>query len=256
MKNPRQSLKKSRLIVVKLGSGVLSNSNGINPRRIAHVAAQVHSLIKQRRKVILVSSGAIASAMAKLGLRKRPSHIADLQGCAAIGQSMLMSQYDRAFRKYGLIVAQMLLTHEDLHHPTRRANAKHTLHNLLERGVVPIINENDAVAFAEIKFGDNDQLASMVHELIHADLCIILSSIDGFILSGKVVPTIKKINSEIERHAGDSNSHQSVGGMKSKLIAARRVLSTRRPLIIANGNTSKVLNRIVAGENIGTIFLP
>ena len=248
----------ARLIVIKLGSGVLSRADGgLNAGRIRHLAQQVALLRRQKRSVVIVSSGAISAGMARLGLHRRPTRIADLQACAAVGQNLLMASYERAFKRFGLTVGQILLTHEDLRHPERRKNARHTLLRLLQRGVVPIINENDAVSFAEIKFGDNDQLAAMVHELIHADTCIILSNVDGFMVkSANVLPTISKITSEIERQAGDSDSHRSVGGMRSKLVAARRVLATGKPMVIANGRISNILPRLLKGEPVGTIFFP
>ncbi len=271
MINHRKILASARLIVIKLGSGVLSRADGgLNAGRIRHLAQQVALLRRQKRSVVIVSSGAISAGMARLGLHRRPTRIADLQACAAVGQNLLMASYERAFKRFGLTVGQILLTHEDLRHPERRKNARHTLLRLLQRGVVPIINENDAVSFAEIKFGDNDQLAAMVHELIHADTCIILSNVDGFMVrqprkhptstvqrrASSILSTISKITAEIERQAGDSDSHRSVGGMRSKLIAARRVLATDRPMVIANGRASNILPRLFKGEPVGTIFLP
>jgi len=257
----RLILKKAGLIVVKLGTSILANSKGvIDPRRIRSVALQVESLRKRRCKVILVSSGAIAAGMARLGLHKRPIHINDVQTCAAIGQSLLMANYDREFSKRKITVAQILLTHDDFRHEQRRRNAQRTILNLLHRGVVPIINENDAVSFEEIKFGENDQLASMVHTLVPSSACIILSNVDGFYISEKgtkrMLPTIRKITALIERNAGGAGSQRSVGGMQSKILAARRVLATRKPLIIAEGRLPNVLLRLLAGEGLGTIFLP
>lgn len=262
----RATLMRSRLLVVKLGSGVLSKPNGrLDIRRIQHLASQIARLQKKNRRVILVSSGAIAAGMDRLGLKCRPTRISDLQACAAIGQNLLMANYERAFTRLGVTVAQILLTHDDMRHAERRKNAQHTLLNLLKKGVVPIINENDAVSYAEIQFGDNDQLAAMVHELVHAHACIILSNVDGFMIRSlsntkrqqtNILTTISKITSEIDRQAGDSNSHRSVGGMRSKLMAARRVLATKCPLIIANGHTSNILHRLLQGELIGSVFLP
>jgi glutamate 5-kinase len=262
----RAPLCRAQLLVVKLGTGVLSDPRGgLDLRRLRRLAKEVVWLHRRGRRVVIVSSGAIGAGMSRLGLRKRPAHIADLQACAAIGQNLLMSAYEHAFARQRLTVAQILLTHDDLRHPQRRENARHTIRNLLDRGVVPVINENDAVSYAEIKFGDNDQLAAMVHELIHAHACIILSNVDGFILPGAssdkrratgILSTIAKITPEIERHAGDSNSHHSVGGMRSKLIAARRVLAAKRPMVIANGRIPDILPRLLRGEPIGTIFLP
>jgi len=278
MTHPHKILRQARLVVVKLGTGMLSRkAGGLDPGQIQRLSRQIALLRRQKCRVVIVSSGAISAGMSRLNLRQRPSHIADLQACAAVGQNLLMACYERAFARWGITVAQILLTHGDLQHRERRKNARHTILNLLQRNVVPIINENDAVSFAEIKFGDNDQLAAMVHELIHADACIILSNVDGFMVrqtwkhptsnvqrlsrlggdrASNILPKISKITAAIERQAGDSDSHQSVGGMRSKLIAARRVLATGRPMVIANGRVPNVLPRLLKGEPIGTIFLP
>lgn len=273
MKTSRKLLVRSRLLVVKLGTGVLSNAKGgLDSRRIAHLAAQVAQLRRLRRRVVIVTSGAIGAGMDQLGINRRPSRIVDLQTCAAIGQSILMACYDRAFARHKLTVAQILLTHDDFARSERRKNARQTILSLLNRGAVPVINENDAVSFAEIKFGDNDQLAAMVHELIGSQACVILSNVDGFLLhfssppAGRIanvqiqkspaLPTISKITAEIIKRAGDSVSRRSVGGMRSKLLAARRVLATRRPMVIANGHIPNILLRLVRGEPLGTIFLP
>lgn len=257
---------KAQLLVVKLGTGVLSASHGgLNSRRISAIARQVAGLRERGVRVVLVSSGAIGAGMARLQIRERPTRIDELQACAAVGQNLLMHHYEKAFKRVKLTVGQILLTHEDFRHLERRENARHTLKRLIEHGVVPVINENDAISFAEIKFGDNDQLAAMVHELLHADACILLTNVDGFYLKSKrgssrtvkkVIPTVRKITSEIEHHAGGSESHRSIGGMKSKFISARRVLATHRPLVIASGKTKNILSRLILGEPLGTIFLP
>ncbi len=263
MKSPRAPLIKARLLVVKLGTGVLSNSNGgLNFQQIRHLADQIQALHRQKRQVVLVSSGAISAGMARLGLENRPTHIADLQACAAVGQNLLMAGYERAFTRRKMTVAQILLTHEDFRNPQRQHHARQALRNLLSRHVVPVINENDAVSYDEIKFGDNDQLASMVHGLVHADACILLSNVDGFLVQEpgesepKVLSTIARITPGIRLQAGGSGSQRSVGGMRSKVLAATSVLATRRPLVIANGHLPNVLLRLVKGERLGTIFLP
>ena len=260
MKDPRKSLRTARLLVVKLGTGVLSRDDGgLNQRRIRHLAVQVAALRRQKRAVVLVTSGAIGAGMSRLGFRQRPTAIAELQACAAVGQNLLMARYDHAFAHESLTVAQILLTHEDFRHPERRRNVAQTLQRLLRHGVVPVINENDAVSFAEIKFGDNDQLASMVSELVGADACIILSNVDGFHLGkppkGRLISTVERITPALERHAGATESHRSVGGMKSKFLAARKVNAAGVPLVIANGGTSRILPRLCEGEVLGTIFL-
>jgi glutamate 5-kinase len=263
MNHERKILTRSRLSVVKFGTGILTSSNGgLNAKRIKHYASQIAALQKKGRKVVIVSSGAIGAGMTRLRIHRRPTNIHDLQACAAVGQNLLMANYEKAFSQKRLTVAQILLTHEDFLHKERRQNAKNTILNILNRGIVPVINENDAVSFEEIKFGDNDQLASMVHQLLHADACIILSNVDGFLVressksKPKVLSTIRTISKDIVKQAGGSGSHRSVGGMKSKILAARRVLKTRKPMIIANGQLPNVLTRLLKGEPLGTIFLP
>jgi glutamate 5-kinase len=259
----RKLLARVRLSVVKFGTGTLTTDDGgLDAKRIGHYASQIAALQSKGRKTVMVSSGAVAAGMTRLGIHRRPTNIHDLQACAAVGQNLLMANYEKAFSQRRLTVAQILLTHEDFLHQERRRNAKNTILNLLHRGIVPVINENDAVSFEEIKFGDNDQLASMVHQLINADACIILSNVNGFLIREskksrpKVLSTIRTISKEIVKQAGGSVSHRSVGGMKSKILAARRVLKTRKPMIIANGQLPNVLPRLLKGEQLGTIFLP
>jgi glutamate 5-kinase len=260
-KNPRQLLRDSKRLIVKLGSGVITTRGGhLSPSRIRDLASQIRKLAQKRVEVVLVSSGAIAAGMARLGLKSRPSGIHDLQACAAIGQNLLMHHYETAFSRLGLVVGQVLLTHGDLQDDNRRENARHTLNQLLKLGVIPIINENDAVSFSEIKFGDNDELASLVHRLVHGDATILLSTVDGFYLRDrrkqKLLKTVRSITPSLASHAGDSGSEQSVGGMRSKLLAARKVNATGKPLVVAGGGVKNVLTRLLKGEEIGTIFLP
>jgi len=257
----RKSLPKTRRLIVKLGSGVLTTSRGhLSPSQIRNLASQVRKLAQKGVEVVLVSSGAIAAGMARLGLKSRPSNIHDLQACAAVGQNLLMHHYETAFSRVGLMVGQVLLTHGDFRDDSRRQNAQTTLLRLLKRGVVPVINENDVVSFAEIKFGDNDELAALVHGLVRADATILLSTVDGFyVRHGRrrdLIPTIPAITHSVLRHAGDTASERSVGGMKSKLLAARKVTATGKPLIVASGHVKNVLPRLLKGEVLGTIFLP
>lgn len=265
MKNPlqksRKSLHQARRLIVKLGTGVLTTGQGhLSPSRIRDLASQIKKLRQNRVEVVLVSSGAIAAGMSRLGLKNRPSGIHDLQACAAVGQNLLMHQYETAFSRVGVVVGQVLLTHGDFRDDSRRENARHTLNQLLKLGVTPIINENDAVSFAEIKFGDNDELAALVHQLVHADATVLLSTVDGFYTKqsgrSKLIHTVGAITPAITRHAGDSTSHRSVGGMKSKLLAARKVTATGKPLVVAGGKVKNILPRLLRGEELGTIFLP
>ena len=263
MKNAyhRKYLRHSRRLIVKLGTGTLTTRGGhLSPTQIRNLALQIKKLVQKRVEVVLVSSGAIAAGMSRLGLKIRPSGIHDLQACAAIGQNLLMHHYETAFSRLGLVVGQVLLTHEDFQDDHRRENARHTLLRLLKLGVVPIINENDAVSYAEIKFGDNDQLAAQVHKLVNADATILLSTVDGFYVrkfgQKELLKTINSITPSLMRHAGDTGSEHSIGGMKSKLLAARYVTATGHPLIVASGRVRNILPRLLKGEELGTLFLP
>jgi glutamate 5-kinase len=195
-----------------------------------------------------------------LGYEKRPAELSELQACAAVGHSRLMATYAELFAKHDLHVAQVLLTHEDLEHHERHLNARNTLVTLLGRGVVPIINENDAVSFTEIKFGDNDKLSALVASLLPADLLVILTTVDGVIenfskADPKTISVIEQIDDTIEKLAGGTTSETAVGGMASKIQAAKIVVRSGIPLVIASGKKKNVLAKILGGENEGTIFV-
>ena len=195
-----------------------------------------------------------------LGLEKRPADLAELQACAAVGQSRLMALYADLFARHNLKVAQVLLTHDDLEHHERHLNARNTLVTLLSRGVIPIINENDAVSFTEIKFGDNDTLSALVASLLPADLLVILTTVDGVLENfGKANPRtislIEKIDSGLEKIARGTDSDTAVGGMASKIQAAKIVVRSGIPLVIASGKKKGVLAKILAGESEGTLFV-
>src|SRR5438874_9703611 len=180
------------------------------------------------KEIVLVTSGAVGAGMGALGHAKRPNDLAELQACAAVGQSRLMAIYEKLFGAFGLSVAQILLTHEDLQHHERHLNARNALVTLLSHGVIPIINENDVVSFTELKFGDNDKLSALVASLLPADLVIILTTVDGVIENfgkpnPKTISTIERIDPSIEKIAGGTNSVTAVGGMKSKIQAAKIV---------------------------------
>ena len=178
----RDSLKSVSRVVVKLGTGVLTdNRKQPDPAQLEQLVAQVAALRKSGKEIVLVTSGAVGAGMGALGYEKRPGELAELQACAAVGQSRLMAMYAELFARHNLHVAQVLLTHDDLEHHERHLNARNTLVTLLGRGVVPIINENDAVSFTEIKFGDNDTLSALVASLLPADLLVILTTVDGVI---------------------------------------------------------------------------
>jgi glutamate 5-kinase len=213
---------------------------------------------------MLVSSGAIAAGLAKLGLKKTKGMPLSLkQAAAAVGQSSLMWAYEKTFASHGLKVAQVLLTREDLSNRTRFLNARNTLQTLLDYGVIPVINENDTVSVDEIKFGDNDNLSGMVAHLSDADLLVILSDIDGlytadpkFDPSAELIPLVEKITAEVERGAGDAQTQVGTGGMRSKLMTAKKVGAIGVPMVIVNGKKNGVLPALFEGKDVGTLFLP
>ena len=257
----RELLKDISRLVVKLGTGVLTDSRKQpDPAQLEQLVAQVAEQRKAGREVVIVTSGAVGAGMGVLGYEKRPGELAELQACAAVGQPRLMAVYEKLFAAHGLCVAQVLLTHDDLEHHERHLNARNTLVTLLSRGVVPIINENDAVSFTEIKFGDNDKLSALVASLLPADLLIILTTVDGVIENfGKANPrtisVIETIDDAIEKMAGGTDSATAVGGMASKIQAAKIVVRSGIPLVIASGKKKQMLARVLAGEDEGTLFI-
>lgn len=255
----------ARRIVIKIGSAVLTGSGeGLDQTRIEHLAAEISAIRERGREVIIVSSGAIAAGLAKLGLKKTKGMPLPLkQAAAAVGQSGLMWMYEKTFAAHDRKVAQILLTREDLSNRTRFLNARSTLHTLLEHGVIPIINENDTVAVAEIKFGDNDNLSGMVVHLADADLLVILSDIDGLYTAdprtdsaARFIPLVEKVTAEMERGAGDAQAGVGTGGMRSKLLTAKKVGAYGVPLVIVNGRKQGVLRSVFEGGEVGTFFLP
>jgi glutamate 5-kinase len=254
-------LKDVTRIVVKLGTGVLTDSRKQpDLAQMEQLGTQVAELRKQGKEVVVVSSGAVGAGMGVLGHAKRPNDLAELQACAAVGQSRLMAIYEKLFAQFDLRVAQVLLTHEDLEHHERHLNARNTLVTLLAHGVVPIINENDAISFTELKFGDNDKLSALVASLLPADLLIILTTVDGVIENfgkpnPKTIHTIERIDDSLEKLAGGTESATAVGGMASKIQAAKIVVRSGIPLVIASGRKKAVLARILAAEEEGTLFI-
>ncbi|HZF00968.1 MAG TPA: glutamate 5-kinase [Methylomirabilota bacterium] len=257
----RDPLKSILRLVVKLGTGVLTDSRKqIDPAQLEQLVAQIAVLRKSGKEIVLVTSGAVGAGMGALGYERRPTELAELQACAAIGQTRLMAIYAELFLKHDLHVAQVLLTHEDLEHHERHLNARNTLVTLLGRGVVPIINENDAVSFTEIKFGDNDKLSALVASLLPADLLVILTTVDGVIenfskSNPKTISVIEQIDATIEKLAGGTTSETAVGGMRSKIEAAKIVVRSGIPLVIASGKKKNVLAKVLAGEDEGTLFV-
>jgi len=256
---------KARRIVIKVGSAVLTGAGeGLDQKRIEQLAAEVSAIMDRKCEVVLVSSGAIAAGLAKLGIRKTKGMPLPLkQAAAAVGQSGLMWMYEKTFGGHGKKVAQVLLTREDLSSRARFLNARNTLQTLLEYGVVPIINENDTVAVDEIKFGDNDNLSGMVVHLADADLLVILSDIEGLYTadprlqpSAKLIPVVEKITAELERGAGDALTTVGTGGMRSKIMTAKKVGAYGVPMVIINGRKHGALSSLFEGKDVGTLFLP
>ncbi|TAL02049.1 MAG: glutamate 5-kinase [Verrucomicrobia bacterium] len=254
-------LKDISRIVVKLGTGVLTDSRKqLDPAQLEQIVAQVAALRAAGKEVVVVTSGAVGAGMGALGYDARPTNLAEKQACAAVGQSRLMSTYEKLFAKHNLVVAQVLLTHDDLEHHERHLNARNTLVTLLGRGVVPIINENDAVSFTEIKVGDNDTLSALVASLLPADLLVILTTVDGVVENfGKADPrtisVIEQIDERVEKMAGGTTSTTAVGGMATKIQAAKIVVRSGIPLVIASGKKKNVLAQVLAGEDEGTLFV-
>jgi glutamate 5-kinase len=258
MKLRQEILGKVNRVVVKLGTGLLTDEHSrLSRPKIELLVAQIVALHHQEKQVIVVSSGAIGAGMERMSLKQRPKRLDELQTAAAIGQIRLMAIYDQLFASRDTTVAQILLTHDDLKHRDRHLNARNTLQELLKLGVVPIINENDTVAVEEIKFGDNDRLAALTATLIDADLLVVLSHVQGLLdRDRRVVPVVAEINREIESLAGGTDRLTSVGGMKSKVEAAKIVTRAGIPMIIASGERPNVLADVLAGEEVGTVFLP
>ena len=253
-------LTKAKRIVIKLGTGVLTSGIGkLDTARISTLCDQVNALRQLGIEVILVSSGAVGLGMGKLKLEKRPKDLAALQACAAVGQSILINYWQQCFDLHGLTVAQILLTREDLRTRHRHNAVCNTIGCLLANGAVPIVNENDTVSATEIKFGDNDTLSSLVASVVHADMLFILSNIPGLIDmqgTGEVVPVVDTITDEIEAMAQGTKQETSVGGMVSKLSAAKIAQRAGCGVIIGSGGDSTLFKKLLDGESVGTYFAP
>jgi len=258
----REFGKKIKRVVLKIGASVIIDSDGeLDKSLLKGIVGQISSLKKNGIEFVLVTSGAIASGIHLLDLSCRPNSLASLSASAATGQIGLMQNYSYAFKDHGLHCAQILLTWDDFNDRTRCINAKNTLLKLLEYGVIPVINENDTVAVDEIKFGDNDKLSALVASILGADLLVIFSDVDGlYRWEGKnkqVIREVSDIKEEIESLAKDTTrKNTSVGGMKTKLEAAKIAMKAGIPCIIANGKSKNTLEGILNGEEVGTIFIP
>ncbi len=249
----KQLRKDYQRIVIKIGASLV-----VHPQIIDQLISQIADLIRQRQEVILVSSGAIACGMGILGLKSRPTKLEHLQAAASLGQSELMQLYRKRFSAYDINCAQILLTWEDFDDRSRYLNAKNTLQILLKWRSLPVINENDTVSVDEIKFGDNDRLSALVANLVDADILIILSDVDGLLdpKTSELVRIVDRITTRIERFALSSDKAISVGGMKTKLYAARIAMESQIPCLIINGKKSDCLSLALSDPfNAGTLFL-
>lgn len=254
----------SERIVVKVGTSTITHGTGqLDLRQMEKLVRDLVDLANQGKKIVLVTSGAVGAGMGRLGFSRRPRTLREKQAVAAVGQGILLHMYEKLFAEYGRVVAQVLLTRGDFSDRRRYLNVSHTFSQLLEYGVIPIVNENDTTAVEELRFGDNDSLAALVAGAIDADLLIILSDIDGLYDDNpKINPNahkisvVKEITPEIENLAGGAGSSLGTGGMCTKIQAAKMCTNSGIPMVIASGSAEWVLQDIVSGKEVGTIFLP
>jgi len=257
-------LRRARRVVVKIGSQILSSSEGIEESRFKGLVHDLAALHERKKEIVVVSSGAVAAGMTKLGVKERPKTIPQKQALAAVGQIKLMALYERQFSRYDKSVAQVLLTHEDLANRQRYINAKHTFQMLLESSIIPIVNENDTVAVEEMKFGDNDHLSALVATLLEADLLVILSDVQGVYdkdprahTDAELIPLITDSKGLSQTIGGKSQSAFGTGGIATKLDAAETAAAGGIPTIIASGLQGGVLEHVFdEKEQIGTLILP
>ncbi len=264
----RESLKEKKRIVIKVGSASITHkeTGSLDLRKIEKLVRVISDLNAEGKDVILVSSGAIATGRSVIGMHRRPRSMAEKQAFAAIGQARLMMTYQKIFSEYSVIASQVLLTKNIMLDPRSRENATNTFLELLNLGTVPVVNENDTVSTSEINqvesFGDNDQLAAIVGAVVHADLVILLSDIDGLFTDdpkknpdAKFIPFIPEINGDIlEMGKSDSGSNVGTGGMSAKLAAARISTDSGADMVIARFTSADVITEILEGENVGTLF--
>ncbi|MGH7966358.1 MAG: glutamate 5-kinase [Candidatus Binatia bacterium] len=258
-----QILSRARRVVIKVGSSTLSDTNGIKRESIAHLARNLAALHAAGKEVVVVTSGAVAAGMSRLGMKERPRTIPAKQAAAAVGQINLMAVYEEYCAAHNVRVAQILLTHDDLANRRRYLNAKHTLLTLLEAGVLPIVNENDTVAVEEIQFGDNDNLSALVAVLIEADVLVILSDVEGLYdqdprahPEAQLIPLVEQFDEGVVDACGSAGP-LGRGGMASKLAAARKAILSGIPTIIADGRQPEILTAVFDPTvESGTLFLP
>ncbi len=260
----RQILNDCRRIVIKIGTSTLTHSNGqLNLRRIEYLVREIADLHNQDLEVVVVSSGAIGVGANRMGYRQVPKTMPEKQALAAIGQGALLHLYEKLFAEYSKTVAQVLITRGDFDERIRYLNATNALLALLNMKVIPIVNENDTVVVEEIKFGDNDTLSAVVAGVVDADLLIILSDVDGFYdhdprkdKQARLLREVNEITADMEDNSRNRGSSFSSGGMYTKLRAARMVMAAGIPMVIANSDEKDVIRRIVACEEVGTLFIP
>ncbi len=258
----RNEIKNAVRVVVKIGTSTLTYNNGkLNLFRIEKLVRELADLANQGKEIILVTSGAVGAGLDRLGSTERPKTIPEKQAVAAIGQGILMHMYEKLFAEYGQIVAQVLLTRENSVKHKLYINSRNTLLTLLKMGVIPVINENDAIAIDELKIGDNDTLSATVATIVDADLLIILSDIEGVFTANpqndptaQLIEEITDITPEIEELAGGAGSKLGTGGMYTKIQAAKIAVNAGVTMVIASGALEGVVRNILSGENIGTIF--
>jgi len=257
-------LKRARRVVVKIGSQILSSSAGIEENRLRGLVRELALLHERKKEIVVVSSGAVAAGMTRLGRKERPKSIPEKQALAAVGQIKLMALYERAFSKFDKCVAQVLLTADDLANRQRYINAKHTFQMLLESSIIPIVNENDTVAVDEMKFGDNDHLSALVATLLEADLLVILSDVEGVYdkdprihRDAQLIPLIGEPKGIRQAIGGESMSAAGTGGIVTKLGAAQEAAAAGIPTLITSGLRDGALEKIFdAKEQVGTLILP
>jgi glutamate 5-kinase len=260
----KQILRRARRVVVKIGSQILSSSVGIEERRLSRLVQEIAALHDQAKELVVVSSGAVAAGMTRLGRKQRPRTIPEKQALAAVGQIRLMALYERHFSKFQKSVAQVLLTHEDLANRQRYINAKHTFQMLLQASIIPIVNENDTVAVEEMKFGDNDHLSALAATLLAADLLVILSDVEGVYdrdprvhEDAKIIPLIQDVRAIRSVIGGGGQSALGTGGIVTKLGAAEKAAAGGIATVIATGMRAGVLPQVFdPGAEIGTLILP
>jgi glutamate 5-kinase len=262
-KNYREALRRAKRIVVKVGTSTITYANGKrNFSQIDRLARELSDLQNQGKQMILVSSGAVAVGVDRLGLPAKPATIPGKQAAAAVGQGVLMHTYEKLFADYGQVVAQVLITRTEAIDRHRYTNCRNTFMTLLQQGVIPIVNENDVVALDELKIGDNDNMSALVAGIVDADLVIILSDIDGLYTANpathpeaRLVHVVQEITPEVEASAGGVGSSRGTGGMATKIQAAKAATSSGIQLVIASGTEKNAIPRILQGEELGTLFV-